>query len=260
MKVINSRNTWYLIFGLIFIIILVILFFNLLFKRTEEKIVGQDRESYLAQENKKSEGITYIKASPTPSPSPQATRKPFFTLFDEAPKPSPKVSPTPSPSPTPNIKEATVTATVVVADDKEQLTKGATKSGDLKLKTDEDGTIYLTTENEDGTDDGYSKKHEPNDIETIKIPEGFATDIGEFINRMLRMVLVISALLVFAQLIWGGLEWITSGGDKGKTESARNKITAAVIGLIIVASSFAILQLSLNFLGYQSINELMNLL
>ena len=71
---------------------------------------------------------------------------------------------------------------------------------------------------------------------------------------------MISALLVFSQLIWGGLEWITSGGDKGKVEGARNKITAAVIGLIIVASSFAILQLVLNFLGYQSINEVLNLI
>ena len=84
----------------------------------------------------------------------------------------------------------------------------------------------------------------------IAAPDGFFTDIGELINKALRFVMVIAALLVFMYLIWGGIEWITSGGDKGKTESARNKITSAVIGLIVVAASYAILQLTLNFLGF----------
>jgi len=81
-------------------------------------------------------------------------------------------------------------------------------------------------------------------------PTGFFTDIGTLINSALNFVMVIAALLVFMYLIWGGIEWITSGGDKGKTESARNKITSAVIGLIVVAASYAILQLTLNFLGF----------
>lgn len=80
--------------------------------------------------------------------------------------------------------------------------------------------------------------------------EGFATSFGGLINGVLSFVMVFAALLVFMYLIWGGIEWITSGGDKGKTESARNKITAAVIGLIVVAASYAILTLALNFLGF----------
>jgi hypothetical protein len=49
--------------------------------------------------------------------------------------------------------------------------------------------------------------------------DGFATDFGKLINGVLSFVMVIAALLVFLYLIWGGIEWITSGGDKGKTES-----------------------------------------
>lgn len=88
-----------------------------------------------------------------------------------------------------------------------------------------------------------------NDIE-IERSAGFAGDIGSLFNAVLSFVMVIAALLVFFYLIMGGIDWITSGGDKGKTESARNKITAAVIGLIILAASYAILQLVLNFLGF----------
>lgn len=90
----------------------------------------------------------------------------------------------------------------------------------------------------------------------ISKPTGFFANMGMLIDGALKFVMVIAALLVFMYLIWGGIEWITSGGDKGKTESARNKITAAVIGLIVVAASFAILQLVLNFLGFTGgINE-----
>lgn len=84
---------------------------------------------------------------------------------------------------------------------------------------------------------------------------GFATDFGKLINGVLSFVMVVAALLVFMYLIWGGIEWITSGGDKGKTESARNKITSAVIGLVVVAASYAILTLALNFLGFSNLNQ-----
>ena len=91
-------------------------------------------------------------------------------------------------------------------------------------------------------------------IQVSENVEGFATDLGDVINGVLSFVMVIAALLVLFYLIMGGIEWITSGGDKGKTESARNKITAAVIGIIILAASFAILNLVLNFLGFDNLN------
>lgn len=92
------------------------------------------------------------------------------------------------------------------------------------------------------------------DVE-VEVGTGFATDFGSLLSALLTFVMVIAALLVFLYLIWGGIEWITSGGDKGKTQAARSKIIAAVVGLIIVASSYAILLLALNFLGFESLND-----
>lgn len=83
----------------------------------------------------------------------------------------------------------------------------------------------------------------------IKIPSAFDQNVGGIISTLLNLVLVIAAILVFAYLIWGGIEWITSGGDKSKTESARNKITAAIVGLVVLVASYAILQLVLQILG-----------
>lgn len=97
-------------------------------------------------------------------------------------------------------------------------------------------------------------------IGTIDVPEkGFATSIGGLINSGLNLVMLLAAILVFGYLIWGGIEWITSGGDKGQTEKARNKITAAIVGLVVLAASYAILQLALSFLGFSGgIQEVFN--
>jgi len=84
---------------------------------------------------------------------------------------------------------------------------------------------------------------------------GYATDFGNMFSAILNVVMLIAAVLVFAYLIFGGIQWITSGGDKGKAEEARNKITAAIIGLIIVAASYAIINLVVSFLGFGSFND-----
>ena len=75
------------------------------------------------------------------------------------------------------------------------------------------------------------------------------TDLGQLISAAVGTLLIISALLAFVFLILGGIQWITSGGDKGKTEEARNRITAALVGLAIVAAAWAIVQLISTFFG-----------
>ena len=66
------------------------------------------------------------------------------------------------------------------------------------------------------------------------------TFLGYFV-MLWRTTMTIGAIIVIVQFIWGAVDWISSGGDKGKIESARNKITQAIIGLIILVSSFTIL-------------------
>jgi len=76
-------------------------------------------------------------------------------------------------------------------------------------------------------------------------------DLGLVLQGLLNLVLFVSALLVFAYLVWGGIQWLTSGGDKGKTEEARNKITAAIVGLVVVALSYAIFRVVLYVVGIE---------
>jgi len=48
----------------------------------------------------------------------------------------------------------------------------------------------------------------------------------------------ISALLM---IVIGGFEWLISAGDVGKISSAKEKISSAIIGLLIVLASYLIL-------------------
>ena len=75
------------------------------------------------------------------------------------------------------------------------------------------------------------------------------TDIGKLISSLVSVVFIIAGILTFAFLVMGGIEWLTSGGDKTKTEQARNRITAALVGLAIIAASWALMQLISYFFG-----------
>jgi len=85
---------------------------------------------------------------------------------------------------------------------------------------------------------------------TVPQPPGFnITDLGLLISNAIGVALIIAGILVFVFLVWGGIQWITSGGDKGKTDEARSRITAALIGLAIVAAAWAVMQLISYFFG-----------
>jgi hypothetical protein len=74
------------------------------------------------------------------------------------------------------------------------------------------------------------------------------------IGTALKAAMVIAAILLLLYLVWGAIEWITSGGDSGKVESARNRIMQALVGILVLASVIAIFNFVQNFLGINVLN------
>jgi hypothetical protein len=72
---------------------------------------------------------------------------------------------------------------------------------------------------------------------------------SSLISAIINLILVLAGIVAFMFLLWGGLQWILAGGDKEGTEKARKRITAALIGLVVVFSAYAIIQLVGAFLG-----------
>ena len=73
--------------------------------------------------------------------------------------------------------------------------------------------------------------------------------VPSIVSGFVRFALVIAAIVFFFILVIGGIRWIASSGDKAQTEGARNQITAALVGLVIVFAAWAILNLIKVFFG-----------
>lgn len=74
-------------------------------------------------------------------------------------------------------------------------------------------------------------------------------DMGQVVTFMIRMLFVVAGLAALLYLLLGALAWITSGGDKEKVTKAREKIQAAVIGLILIFVVIALVALLEKVLG-----------
>jgi Mg/Co/Ni transporter MgtE len=75
------------------------------------------------------------------------------------------------------------------------------------------------------------------------------TFIQKLVPAAILMGLTIGVIIFFINFLTGGVAYINSGGDKGKTEAARSKITNALIGIVVLFTIFAVLTIVGNFLG-----------
>jgi hypothetical protein len=65
-------------------------------------------------------------------------------------------------------------------------------------------------------------------------------DFGALINTIINITLLVAGVLAIFYLIWGGISYVTAGGDAEKASKGRVAITNAIIGIVIIAASFAI--------------------
>ena len=78
------------------------------------------------------------------------------------------------------------------------------------------------------------------------IPSGGLPYLQTLLSNILTIFIIAGAFLLVIYIIWGGIQWITSGGDKQKLSTARGRITWASIGFIILMIAVFIL----NAVGY----------
>lgn len=62
-----------------------------------------------------------------------------------------------------------------------------------------------------------------------------------FLTNFIIIALGAAGIVAFLMLLIGGIQWVTSGGDKEAVDKARKRITNALIGLAITFSIFAII-------------------
>ena len=72
---------------------------------------------------------------------------------------------------------------------------------------------------------------------------------AKFFAGIVGFFLFIATIWAFVHFLLGGIEWMTSGGDKTKVESAQHHLTSSIIGLIIVFASWSIWVIILQVTG-----------
>ena len=95
----------------------------------------------------------------------------------------------------------------------------------------------------------------------IRTPPGSTTispdtSIGSIVSFLVAFLIVVAFLAALLFIVIGAIQWITSGGDKQRVADARNHIISAVIGLIIIALTFVIVNVIITALGLGSLTSL----
>ncbi|HOZ36770.1 MAG TPA: hypothetical protein PLR18_02985 [bacterium] len=80
-----------------------------------------------------------------------------------------------------------------------------------------------------------------NDLEDTGLPGEVDNPYGWVID-LIRGILGTLAVIFLVLIIYAGIKWMTSGGNESTIGDAKKLMVNAVIGLIIIAFSFAITQ------------------
>ncbi len=89
-------------------------------------------------------------------------------------------------------------------------------------------------------------------VGTITAPGGIpntAAQTGTLLSVVIKLLVAVAGIFALWQFLSGGLDYITSDGDKTKVSSATNKFTMAFMGLALIAGSFIIIAIA-GFLFY----------
>jgi len=73
--------------------------------------------------------------------------------------------------------------------------------------------------------------------------------VATTIRGVVVFFIIIAVVIALMYLLYGGVKWITSKGEKTEVEAARNHIMAAIIGLIVVILAVFILSVVLAAFG-----------
>ena len=72
---------------------------------------------------------------------------------------------------------------------------------------------------------------------SVIAPEGTQTgaDLRGAITNILNALLILAAIAALVMVVIGGVRYIFSSGDEDQTQSAKNTILYALVGLVVIA-------------------------
>src|SRR3989344_2075610 len=91
---------------------------------------------------------------------------------------------------------------------------------------------------------------------------GGAAEIAQVVSMIVGFITIVAGIFFLFQFLIGGIEWISSTGDKQKLEKAQNRLSYAFLGLVVVVGAYGFSAIVGSILGFDFLNpvSLINLI
>lgn len=77
----------------------------------------------------------------------------------------------------------------------------------------------------------------------LVLPGGKEATLANILNVLLPFVITLCTIILFFIFVWGGYDFMMSRGDPGRVKAARAKITAGIVGFVLLVLSYFIVNL-----------------
>ncbi len=91
----------------------------------------------------------------------------------------------------------------------------------------------------------------PSELDRLFEGQTGDTGLGIALSGIIELIYIIAAVIFIFFLLWSALEFIYSRGDKEHIQSARGRLTWALIGLILLGISFVLIRIIGTIVGFQ---------
>jgi len=81
------------------------------------------------------------------------------------------------------------------------------------------------------------------------------TTFGDVINALMPYLFAIAGFGILLMLVFAGFSFLTSAGDPKKMESAKQRITNALIGFLLIFGAYWVVQIAGYMFGIKNIND-----
>lgn len=90
------------------------------------------------------------------------------------------------------------------------------------------------------------------DGQSIEGPLKGINTVGDLINTLMKFLIPLAGIILLLVLIWGGYDFMMSGGNPEKVKSAKAKITTGIIGFVLLVLAYLIVRIISFIFGLQT--------
>lgn len=91
----------------------------------------------------------------------------------------------------------------------------------------------------------YAQTNNTNIVDGIPTLKG----LENVFESVISLAIPLAAIVLFVFLIIGGFKYLTAGSNAGKVEAAQKTITYAILGMVLIALAYLILELIIKITG-----------